>query len=418
MFNLVSKSLYQRKQALALTTLTLGGQTVLLAATPLLTNIYGPSAFGQFSIFTLIANSFAIVSNLRYDLAIANPRKISSSLFLYSSALVASLATLTFSAIILFIISHSSINNIFAEIYPNPQLLSLQLFAVFIVGVNLSSSAWLVRQRKLVLLGTLKFLTPLLTVIISLILSDQPAGLIYGFICGVCLLPAIMYEGIYQFVKSLVFSRRYRLLVLAYLIKYKKYPLFSAPAGLINALAAFAPLILLSLFKTDFYVGLYAFASFVMISTPNFITSSASNYYLSNAPAFLSSGCLLYATDKFVKKTLVIAFPIITIISISGYCFIQIFMDASWTLASSLVLALLPESIAMVCISPVFSALTVAGKTKEQFQFQLLFLISRYVSFIVPTLAGLSIVYVVMISSISSAISYSFYYRSIRKVIA
>lgn len=70
---------------------TAAGQTVMVAATPLLTRLYAPGDFGLFALFATFLAVAAVAATLRYDMAMPGARSASSSdcLLLLSLLLIA-----------------------------------------------------------------------------------------------------------------------------------------------------------------------------------------------------------------------------------------------------------------------------------------------------------------------------------------
>lgn len=258
---------------------TLVGQLILFSVTPLLSRMYTTAAFGDFGIFLAIVGICSVFASLRLEAAIPVAYKDSDVselvylgtwlsflfglmsgccvfLFLELDFLKITIPAITFSLLVACSIILTSLfqlltafcirNECFSEISGSKisQSLGLSISQVCLGIVNPTS---------------------------SFLVAGDSLGRIIGLGYLVRSFMKIQACGLLSFFRWPNFEK---------LKEYKSFPLFSAPAALINALGLQAPVLLLGVVYEASILGLYIFANRIVAVPIGLISRTASQVYL------------------------------------------------------------------------------------------------------------------------------------------
>lgn len=256
MLNQLSGWRGQLKNLLVLVTGTSSAQLILVIISPILTRIYTPEDFAVLALFAAFVQVIGVIATGRYELAIFVPEdeERARELIHLSMYLAALTAAITLPVVAIFRIEIATLWNM-PELAPWLWLLPL---AVFLTGVFATLQAASVRSGYYKIIASANILKSLLLGALQLaigFLTVGPAGLVIGRalsnIAPISRMVPAAKIGLRNGTK-LPWASAKKLLA-----EYKRFPAFSAPAGLVNTtnanLMSFALPILLGASSLGFY---------------------------------------------------------------------------------------------------------------------------------------------------------------------
>ncbi len=216
---------------------TVIGQAISIVSTPIITRLYTPADFGVLGLFTATLSILTLAGGFRYELALPLPKddKDAANLFFFF-LLVLSITSLCFLIIIFLfgnpILSFFHIDTLKTYIF----LLVIGFFGASLYG---ALTYWVTRRRDYTRITHTKIYQSSggsASKILLGLLSAGPIGLVIGYllsqVLGIGTLVRYMWENDRAYFRSLSYSR-----MVQNAKQYIRFPLFSFPAGVINALA-------------------------------------------------------------------------------------------------------------------------------------------------------------------------------------
>lgn len=207
------------------------GHGITLAATPLLSRIYGPAAFGAFALFVAISMALSVLATLRYELAIVLPKTHSQGAVVKRSVTLIVVATsaITFVTFGFFYL-------LAREPLHLPPWVLLLAIAMLLSGEVSVMSYWLTRTKRFRAQGTSRVIQAGAMAVTQLALGVTTLGgaesLIIGHLVG--LLAALAWlafcDDSGKYAKRPVL-RQFKVV----LARFRKFPLLNAPNALVDA---------------------------------------------------------------------------------------------------------------------------------------------------------------------------------------
>lgn len=233
-------------------------QLILLAATPLITRVYGPAEFGGFGVFLSIVMLIGAVGALGYDRAIPLPEDDRDAMAALLVALLAAFAGALLITSIVLVIPFAA--PFLAKDWPEAELLWLIPIAVFVQAATLSLQYWFIRRKKYRPLPVSRMATNGGVVVGQLLLGlaaatalDLALGQVFGLLLGLGLLIYFCRSSIP--IHELAAARTR---VRSAAARYLRFPLFVLPALFLNRGAFYVPTILVGALYGIEAAGLFA----------------------------------------------------------------------------------------------------------------------------------------------------------------
>ena len=321
---------YQKVKILVLGNASIHVLSLLLL--PILTHLYSPAIFGLYvaylSVFTIIS---AIIA-LRYEMAIslAHDAKSAANMLFTSCSIALTASILLLGLLILFkplIIS-------LPRWQPFNQYIYLLPCTVLLAGLTNCLSYWLIREQKIADLMMAKVIQ------ISVTLAIQ-VGIGYHYMNLACLLLGhtlgFFISICYIAQKNLLLTKLSSLglqlkKAIDLLKRYQKFPKFSLPATLTNALSQHVPTLLIASMFSIKDAAFYGLA-IQLIRTPLSLLSK------SIGQAYLSEGSQLVNNDidslrrLYLRSVIIMLFvsiPIIILITFGGSYLFNLLFQPEW----------------------------------------------------------------------------------------
>lgn len=226
---------------IAISSGTLVGQLIIAVATPFLSRIYAPEAFGAFSAVLALASAVGPAAALKFDAAVLLPSRDEDArglllLALSSVAVVSLLTTVAMTVVGPWLFADSWPRIPFAAVWVGLLVLTTGVFSCLVQSVLRAKSYSLVGWR-----ATIQSLGINASQIAIGLFSPAPMGLAIGTVFGRALGFGALIKGALPLLRSRGGATCHELAR-----KYWRSPLILAPSSLLNALGTQLPLVLIT----------------------------------------------------------------------------------------------------------------------------------------------------------------------------
>lgn len=307
-------------------TLSLGAtmaHVLALLATPLLSRLFSPDAFGVLALFTALAVILGTVATLRYELPVVLARTTGIAAVLVALCVVIATIVAVLSGMVVLAFGPA-----LAAMGGVPELASLLAFVplyVLAIGILNALTQWAIRQRRF---GTvartpvLHFGTMILVQLGAGVLAWDATGLVLGFVVGQFMATAVLTITLIRSDWDLLRPQgRFLRLAPSVLKRYRRFPQYGAPQNLVNAVSQHIPHFILTVFFGPATVGLYWLAVRVL-NAPGVLVGRAVRqvFYQRLARIHNERGDVL---SPIVRVTLVL-------FAIGGAAFLPVILAGPW----------------------------------------------------------------------------------------
>ena len=317
---------------LKLVTGTTFAQILVILASPLLTRLFSPEAFGLLAIFTSITKILGAVSCLRYEFAIMLPDEERDAVNLL--ALCVGIVTgISLLALPFFVIFEPAIVSVLNAPGLAGHLWLVSPF-VFVSGLFVALNYWNSRTRRYGRLAVARIISSVA------ITGGQLGAGAAGVATGGALIGASAFgQGVATGVLGAqilrddrhIFGRhlsRHR--IKAMLVRYKRFPLYDSWSGLLNVSSWQLPSLLLPIFFSPVQVGYYALAFRLIVLPMDLVGSAIQQVFFQRASNAERDGGLAALTESVFTVLLRIGlFPMLTI-SLIGEELFSVVFGAAW----------------------------------------------------------------------------------------
>jgi O-antigen/teichoic acid export membrane protein len=345
-------------------------QLIPLIISPVITRIYSPEQFGILALFVSLVTIIGSVINGRYEQAIMivdDKKDIDALTFLsLTISFVASVLLTLFIAVFQTDIIHLFNSNSIAN------WLFFIPMVVFFIGAFNTFNFYYLKQERLKEISISEIERSLIFVNVQLLFPLFKSG-VFGLIAGKII--STIYAPFYLYFKSDINWKNYDFNTMIIMAKrYINFPKYTSPAIFLNNIGSSGLQLLIPVFYSTFFLGLYSLMNKVMLAPFTFIGNSISQTYLKELS--VSNGNSYLITKKIILKLFAI--------SILGYGLSYFFIEdlfqfvygEEWKLAGTFAKYLIPFFILKFVASPLTSIHTAFEKQK-------LSLILQFVLFVI-----------------------------------
>ncbi|NTW32287.1 MAG: oligosaccharide flippase family protein [Bacteroidetes bacterium] len=365
MFKKIFKSEFL-KNVLTLMTGTGIAQAVPILISPILTRMYSPDQFGMFALFMSIAGSIAIISSLRYEIAIMLPENDRDSVNVVSLSFIIILFISILTLIGVFIINLVSDNFWGASSEMKLWLYIMPLF-VLLQGITQTINNWFVRKKdyKFIAIGKVNF--SLVTNIFLIIFG------IWGFTNSGIFISNLLGWLVFSLFFIFKLFKKYghaKSQVNKFSIKrvakeYKEFPTTNVFQALIESFQMSGIIILVSYYFSTYVSGLYSFSLRVLMAPMWIIGSSiAQVFYQKASETYNNKGDLRLLIRKTVFNSALFFTPVLLVLLISGPSIFAFIFGDKWRIAGEFARILSPWIFLDFVKSPISQVPLIVGKIK------------------------------------------------------
>ncbi len=373
-------------------------QVILIITTPIITRLYSPTEFGEFTIFSNIAMILIPIINARYDLLIVNTKNDRSANILLQISFLISLL------ILLILIPIFAIS---AWLYPNFILdFIFIIIMLFLVSLTNIFTNYLNKERKykvLSLINVFRAGSMALLQIIFGLLALGSLGLIIGFslsyIAGITL-------GYKTFKKHFNIVRD-KEETKALFLENKNQLVYSTPSILLNSLSFSVVVFFIGILYTNTEVGIYGMAIRVLGIPVTIISLGLSKIFMQQAnDYYIEHGNFRNLLLKFSFILVIVSIILYVPLYLFSEELVNILLGHSWVDAITVIKIVIPLFVMRLIVSTVSLSVIVLQKQQLELILQALFLIGTTATFVISKMLNLTFLNFVSINTIVLIVSY------------
>ncbi|HDG8519697.1 TPA: type 8 capsular polysaccharide synthesis protein Cap8K [Staphylococcus aureus] len=377
-------------------------QVILIITTPIITRLYSPAEFGEFTIFSNIAMILIPIINARYDLLIVNAKNDRSANILSQISFLISLL------ILLILIPILAIS---AWLYPNFILdFIFIIIMLFLVSLTNIFTNYLNKERKykvLSLINVFRAGSMALLQIIFGLLSLGSLGLIIGFslsyITGITL-------GYKTFKKHFNIVRN-KEETKALFLENKNQLVYSTPSILLNSLSFSVVVFFIGILYTNTEVGIYGMAIRVLGIPVTIISLGLSKIFMQQAnDYYIERGNFRNLLLKFSSTLVIVSIILYVPLYLFSEELVNILLGHSWVDAITVIKIVIPLFVIRLIVSTVSLSVIVLQKQQLELILQALFLIGTTVTFFISKMLNLTFLNFVSINTAVLIVSYMIFF--------
>lgn len=377
-------------------------QVILIITTPIITRLYSPAEFGEFTIFSNIAMILIPIINARYDLLIVNAKNDRSANILSQISFLISLL------ILLILIPILAIS---AWLYPNFILdFIFIIIMLFLVSLTNIFTNYLNKERKykvLSLINVFRAGSMALLQIIFGLLSLGSLGLIIGFslsyITGITL-------GYKTFKKHFNIVRN-KEETKALFLENKNQLVYSTPSILLNSLSFSVVVFFIGILYTNTEVGIYGMAIRVLGIPVTIISLGLSKIFMQQAnDYYIERGNFQNLLLKFSSTLVIVSIILYVPLYLFSEELVNILLGHSWVDAITVIKIVIPLFVIRLIVSTVSLSVIVLQKQQLELILQALFLIGTTVTFVISKMLNLTFLNFVSINTAVLIVSYMIFF--------
>lgn len=245
-------------------------QVILVAATPFLSRLYSPDAFGLAALFLAVTSIVSVIGCLRYEYAIVLPEADGDARRLLFASMAIALVVAAVSAVVVLTLGPLLLAKFnMAKLEPFLWLIPVSILAQSLIQ---ALTFWNTRKSSFSRVAASKIVQAAVTTFLALGLglagygtaSSMVGSNVTGFICSALVLVVVSLGGIRNQSKEQVdvFSRH-----LLLLRRFRRFATHSTGPSVLNAISWQLPALLLGAFFPAGIVGLYAL-TIKVVQTP------------------------------------------------------------------------------------------------------------------------------------------------------
>lgn len=347
---------------------TLAAQVALILASPLLTRLYTPEDFGLLAVYMSMLAIFLLLSSLRYDIAIPLPEEDSEATSIAALSLI--LVVLIFSFVAIFVL-------IFRM--PLAEFLGMPIMAAYFwllpLGILFGGfynvfSRWSVRSKKFSLIASTNIRKAFALIAVQVACFKLGGlGLMLGQVTS-------HGTGVFRLARP-NFSNVSLKEIKRIAKRYRRFPIFSAPAGLSRVVGAELPSLVLAAAFNPAAAGLYALTKRVCGVPSSVIGGAVSQVFVANAPESYRNGTLGPLVRDFHSRMAYIGLPFTLLLMILGPELFSFVFGVDWRQAGEFARWLAPWLYLGFISSPLTNITAVMERQKQGLFFHLALLAIR-----------------------------------------
>lgn len=374
-------------------------QLIGILATIVLARIYSPDAFGVFGSSLALCTIMSVMVILKFDLTVIFPKKINVA----SLCTIISLSIAIFFTIVaaIFLKILTSLHLIVAD-YPINQYAFITFFLAFEqIAIN-----WLIRTKSFKQIAYIAIAKTLCISGLQYYFHYSDAGLWHGYLLGNAIASAIYLIFILKplMLGFEVFSiHRF----FYFIKKYKKFPIYSLPAGTFNTFGNQIPILLIRSLFGEQFAGYYLLirkiilAPVILISTNinKVLSQEVSNKLAHNKPYY---NTVIYFIKLSTILSVVATLTIVIFMKIGG---LVLLLGKEWQSAELLAYVLLPIA-TFSFVAKSVSRFAIYGKNEWGLIYQFVFAAFSLLSIYVASALTSDFILVISYYSLSLSIIY------------
>lgn len=351
-------------------------QAFAFAARPLLTRLYTPEEFGVLTLFITIVSLLGLLATGRYDDAQMLPaaRRDAAGLLLLALGAATAVTLLTLGLVIW--------RDGWAALLKSPNLAPALLLVpagVLTLAWGQSIESWHTRFDRFRLAAAGRVVQSLAVVGFQVgagLLGAGALGLVEGAAVGfgafllVVAVPLVLRDG------AVLRSSARRSVVRPLARRYRRFPLFSAPAVFFNLLSARAPVFLLAAFFGDATVGFFGIAFGTLAMPVGVVTGAVGRVFMVRAAEARRQGGLGPLTRQVHRRLVAVSLFPMAAAALAGPALFAFVFGAAWEEAGVYARLLAPWLFVSAVASPLTRVFDITERLGAAFGFSVVQLLA------------------------------------------
>lgn len=343
---------------------TVGGQAIVLLASPLLTRLYAPEDFGVLGVFSAILYLIGFAVCLRYELAIPLADNDATMVNLMAVAGLAALLVSTLTGFVLLAFGRPLMDWLDApSLLPWLWLLPPSLLAM---GAFNILNHWAIRRQAFGRITRTKLAQgigqALVPAVVALGISG-PFGLLAGQIVGQVAGFGTHARAFLRQERSLLQMVGMRPMCAAAAL-YGRLAAYGASGALLSGGSRLLPALLVAALHGMTVAGLFVLTQRVVAAPARLLGAAVAQVYLSEAPRLAREdrSAMVRLFSRTTWRLVALAGAILAVLLVTGPPLFGLVFGAVWTEAGNYARLLAPMYLAQLVVSPISQTLTVINR--------------------------------------------------------
>lgn len=361
---------------------TVLAQIINVVITPFLTRLYAPDAFGIAASFVSVVNLFSVIACMRYDLAIMLPEDDEEAVNLLGvsigwAVLLSLFTTFLFGFVGRNLVEKLNVSELIPYLYWIPPM-------ILLLGLFQAQNYWNSRTKHFGRLSIAKVTGAATTQLVNLesgLQGNATGGsLIRGSLVGQLLSTLLLTFQIWR-EDAKFFSQAVRWSKMqAVLVRYKKFPLYSTWAALLNVISWQLPVFLLSYYFSSTVVGYYALGFRILQLPMSLVGGAIAQVFFQRASEAKLEGHLAQVVeDTFSWLVRIGMFPMFMLGVVGRDLYVIVFGDA-WAEAGVYTQILSIWAFFWFIASPLSTLFSVLERQDFDLKINLALIVGRFIS--------------------------------------
>lgn len=365
-------------------------QAIGILASPIITRMYDPDAFGTAALFLSIVGIIAVVACLRYEMAIMIPKKEEDAANILGLSISISFAMGILTALFFWVGKGQLLLLLNA-----PQLepyIWLMPPAVFLSGAFISLNYWNSRTKHFGRLSLARinatFSTTGTQVGAGLAGYATEGSLIVGGIFGSLLSTLVLGVQIWRDNHRFFLENITPIGMRNGLLRYKRFLIFDTWSALLNSLSSQLPILILSGFFTSSIIGYYALAYRVLALPMSLIGSSVGEVFFQRAAKAKHEGNLGALVEKVTGVLILVGIFPLFLLFLFGEEIFSVIFGSNWGEAGLYAGILAPWILIVFTTSPISTLFSILEQQSNSLLANIILIVFRAGSLLLGGILG------------------------------
>lgn len=365
-------------------------QGLAILASPILTRLYGPEAYGISAMFIALTSVAIAVACFRYEMAIMLPKRDEDAQNLLSLSIASAGILSVLTIPILWLQGKEILHHLGFE-GVEPYLWMAPIY-IFLSGTFMALNYWNTRSKQYSRLSSVRVAGSISTTgaQLSTGLAGHASGgsLIAGNVLGSAVSTMVLGALIWReshdaFNRNISFKGISRVFY-----RYKRFPIYDTWSTLLNTISWLLPTFLLSQFFSTDVIGYFALSMTVLQMPMNLIGSSVAQVFFQRASEAKREGRLATLVESTAVNLWMLGILPILILSLAGVDIFSVIFGARWAEAGEYTQIMALWIFAMFITSPISTLFSVFEKQRSSLILNLITLPIRASALIIGGLYG------------------------------
>lgn len=382
------------------------GQIIGVVASPVITRLYSPLAFGILAVYTSLLSLFAVAVSLRYEQAIPMPVRDEEGRNLLAVALTVNLTLSLLTTVGVAVLGDQvALWTQSPGLMPWLWLLPISLAAV---GAFEALSLWAVRIREFSLIARAKVSQNIGQVVAQIafgIVGLGPAGLIAGDAGSRIAAGGILTRLLSN--RAALFRGVSGAGMRTAAIQYRRFAMVSSLSGLVNSAVGNLPPLILATLYGPAVAGFFALGRLVIFAPFNVVGNSIARVYMSRVTRARheAPGSLMGLLSR-VSMRLLLALPVFAVLFLAAPAFFPLVFGPAWAEVGVYTQLLVP-ALALDFVFQTTSVLLALGFVGHMLLWDIFRLVTALGGILVAHAIGADARAAIMVYSLALSLSYA-----------